>query len=290
MGQNGIPEAIYLVKTEGARGATQTHTRRRIELEVTRRKFIGASASAVIAAGTMTKGQVFGANDKVRVCVIGLNGRGGSHISGFTEYEGSEVVAMCDVDERALGRRARLFEKQQGRAVKQFKDMRDAFADPDIDAVSIATPNHWHCLASIWALQAGKHVYVEKPATHNVLGRPPAHGRRQAIRQSPPARHPEPLERALDSRHPAPPVRRDHRAPLHGPRPRLQERQPRQPRLRRPERPARRARLGGSGRAPRPTSPTASSTTPTTGTGSGTSATAKSATRASTRWTSEPGA
>ena len=137
-------------------------------MELSRRKFLGSSTAAVMAAGTMVQGNVFGANEKLRVCVIGINGRGRSHIDGFQNANGSEVVALCDADGRILKRGARQFEAKYGKAPKTYMDMRDAFADPDIDAVSIATPNHWHALASIWAMQAGKDVYVEKPATHNI--------------------------------------------------------------------------------------------------------------------------
>lgn len=137
-------------------------------MEVSRRNFIGASAAAVIAAGTMAKGKVFGANDNVRACCIGLNGRGGEHIKGMLETPGFELVALCDVDERVLERRAKECEKKSGKKPKLFKDAREVMADKDIDAITIATPNHWHSLLSIWGCQAGKDVYVEKPLSHNV--------------------------------------------------------------------------------------------------------------------------
>lgn len=137
-------------------------------MDVSRRKFLGTSAAAVVAAGAMSQGKVFGANEKVRVCVIGCHGRGGSHLEGFTKSDGSEVVAICDPDERVLKARSRQMERETGKKVKTFVDMRDVFADDSIDAVSIATPNHWHTLASIWAMEAGKDVYVEKPATWSI--------------------------------------------------------------------------------------------------------------------------
>lgn len=137
-------------------------------MEVTRRAFLGASAAAILTAGVRGKSTVFGANDKVGVCVIGINGRGGSHISGFNECPDSEVVALCDVDQRILNRVASAIERQTGKKPKTYVDMRDALADPEVHAVGIATPNHWHTLATIWACQAGKDVYVEKPATHNI--------------------------------------------------------------------------------------------------------------------------
>ncbi len=136
-------------------------------MELTRRHFLSAS-TAVIAAGMTAQGKVWGANEKIGVCVIGLNGRGNSHMEGFSKSPDSEVVAVCDVDSRVLERAAKSIEKNTGKTPKTYRDMREAFADPAVDAVSIATPNHWHTLAALWAAQAGKHVYVEKPASHNV--------------------------------------------------------------------------------------------------------------------------
>jgi predicted dehydrogenase len=139
-----------------------------ISMEFTRRSFLGASAAAVLAAGTMTKGRVFGANEKIGVCVMGIGGRGGSHISAFSSSPDSEVVALCDVDERILRRVAAGLKDKTGKEPKTYTDVREALQDPDVDALAIATPNHWHTLATIWACEAGKDVYVEKPATHNI--------------------------------------------------------------------------------------------------------------------------
>lgn len=137
-------------------------------MNISRRHFLGASASAVIAAGTMAQGKVFGANERIRVGIIGLNGRGGSHINGFTHQDDCDVVAICDVDEQVLARRATEIANLTGKRPTVYTDMRDLLASDDIDAVSIATPNHWHSLATIWACEAGKDVYVEKPLSHNV--------------------------------------------------------------------------------------------------------------------------
>ena len=134
-------------------------------MSMTRRTFLGASA--VAAAATVVPRTVFGANDRVRVCCIGLNGRGGDHIKSFISQEGSEVVALCDVDANVLEERAAQVEQVSGKKPKTYRDMREAFADDAIDAVSIATPNHWHALAATWACQAGKDVYVEKPMAHS---------------------------------------------------------------------------------------------------------------------------
>ncbi len=137
-------------------------------MTLTRRTFLGTSAAAVLAAGMMTKGKVFGANGRIGVCVVGLNGRGGSHYEAFSKSDRSEVVALCDVDEAVLKEAADIVEKATGKRPKEFTDIRDALAYSAIDAVSIATPNHWHSLATILAVQAGKDVYVEKPLSHEV--------------------------------------------------------------------------------------------------------------------------
>ncbi|MDX9972113.1 MAG: Gfo/Idh/MocA family oxidoreductase [FCB group bacterium] len=138
-------------------------------MKISRRKFLGASASAVIVAGMMTKGKVFGANERIRMCCIGINGQGGSHIKALTDKfkDDADVVALCDVDQTVLDKRAAEVKAATGKEPKKYRDMREAFADPDIDAVTIATPNHWHALATIWACQAGKDVYVEKPMAHS---------------------------------------------------------------------------------------------------------------------------
>jgi predicted dehydrogenase len=134
-------------------------------MKISRRKFLGTSASAVIVAGMMAKGKVFGANERIRVCCVGINGRGRSHIKAFgSEFKDeSEVVALCDPDQHVLDQRVADVKGATGMEPKAYRDMREAFANKDIDAVSIATPNHWHALASVWACQAGKDVYVEKP-------------------------------------------------------------------------------------------------------------------------------
>ncbi len=137
-------------------------------MSVSRRKFLGSSAAAVVAAGTMARGKVFGANDRIGVCVIGFNGQGGSHIREVMLQPGAEIVALCDVDQRVLTRGVKTVEEGQGKAPKAYADMRDVMADDSIDAVTIATPNHWHSLAATWACQAGKDVYVEKPLSHNI--------------------------------------------------------------------------------------------------------------------------
>jgi predicted dehydrogenase len=107
----------------------------------------------------------------IRVGVVGFNGRGASHIDAYLPSKGlgTEVGALVDVDENVLSRGLSIVEKDQSRAPAAYTDLRKMLEDKSIDAISIATPNHWHSLASIWACQAGKDVYVEKPLSHNVF-------------------------------------------------------------------------------------------------------------------------
>jgi predicted dehydrogenase len=108
------------------------------------------------------------ANDTVRLAVIGCRIRGRVHAREFGSQAGCEVTYVCDPDRALTAELAAAVEKQAGRAPKAVQDMRRIFDDPTVDAVSIATCNHWHALAAIWAMQAGKDVYVEKPISHNV--------------------------------------------------------------------------------------------------------------------------
>ncbi len=137
---------------------------------LSRRAFMKSSMAAGVGltlAGPFSR--VRGANNTVRVAVVGINGRGGSHISAFGEMEGVQVAALCDVDRKVLDSKARAFEKKYGRKPDTYVDIRKLLEDKNIDAISIATTNHWHSLATIWACQAGKDVYVEKPCSHNVF-------------------------------------------------------------------------------------------------------------------------
>lgn len=131
-----------------------------------RRHFLKSAAAAGFATfvigGTKASRPVLGANDRIRVAVCGIKGRGQSHIGGFGELEGVEVALLVDPDSRLFG----LTETAHG--LKAVQDARYAFDDPNIDVVSVATPNHWHSLLTIRACQAGKDVYVEKPLSHNI--------------------------------------------------------------------------------------------------------------------------
>jgi predicted dehydrogenase len=138
--------------------------------KLSRRTFIKNSTGAAIALGipTLIPASAFGANDKVQVAVLGVNGRGTDHIKGIQKQDHAQVVTLCDPDNVILKTRAGEFETKYSRKVKTEQDLRKVFEDKSVDAVTIATPNHWHTLAAIWAMQAGKDVYVEKPGTHNL--------------------------------------------------------------------------------------------------------------------------
>jgi predicted dehydrogenase len=132
-----------------------------------RRSFLMTSAAAPGAALASNR-RPQSANETVRVAVLGVNGRGRSHIGGLQPLPNVEVVTLVDPDLNVANERAAAFEKQYGRRPAVVQDMRRVFDDKEIDVVTIATPNHWHALATIWACQAGKDVYVEKPGTHSV--------------------------------------------------------------------------------------------------------------------------
>jgi predicted dehydrogenase len=136
--------------------------------EMTRRTFMKSTTKAVIVGGMMASGKVFGANDRIGVAVVGVNGRGKSHIDGFGNKTDSDVVAMVDVDAKVLKGRLANYSKEHGSKPVGYGDIREALNDKNVDAVSIATPNHWHSLGAIWAVQAGRDVYVEKPLSHNI--------------------------------------------------------------------------------------------------------------------------
>jgi predicted dehydrogenase len=137
--------------------------------QMTRRAFVESAAATSILLGTSRTGWA-GANDRVRVAVAGLNGRGKSHLDGYAKLENVEVAALCDPDARLFAPSVKSFFTDRGLAApKTVQDLRRILEDKDIDAVSLATPNHWHALGAIWGCQAGKDVYVEKPAAHNIF-------------------------------------------------------------------------------------------------------------------------
>ena len=143
-------------------------------MDESRRDFLkaGTKAVAVVAAADRlrawnTPGTVLGANDRVRVAIVGLRGRGEDHIRGYGALPNVEIAALCDIDDNVMQKRLAAVQKM-GFQPKTYTDIRKLLDDKSIDAVSIATPNHWHTIMAIWACQAGKDVYVEKPCSHNL--------------------------------------------------------------------------------------------------------------------------
>lgn len=135
--------------------------------EFTKKVVAGTLATAVAPTILLSNSRWKGANDRVNVAVIGIKGMGQGHIKAYTPLENVEVAAICDVDQNLFEERVKnLFTDKGLRKPKIYSDLRKLYEDKDIDAISITTPNHWHALAAIWAIQAGKHVSVEKPCCH----------------------------------------------------------------------------------------------------------------------------
>ncbi|HRP33866.1 MAG TPA: Gfo/Idh/MocA family oxidoreductase, partial [Agriterribacter sp.] len=143
-----------------------------------RRAFIKKSAMAGAGVGITAMGfsaksyaAIPGANERLNLAVIGIHGQGQTHINSWCNLKTSRNVrikTLCDADEQWFASRAKTVTDKTGEKPLTDWDMRKVFDDKEIDAVSFATPNHWHALGTIWACQAGKHVYVEKPASHDV--------------------------------------------------------------------------------------------------------------------------
>ena len=142
----------------------------------TRRDFIKktVAGTAALSLGSILPGfgssryqDILGANEKIRIGVIGVNSRGKALAQGFAKLPDCEVTYICDVDSRALEKCQAAIHKITGRTPKGEKDIRKMLESNDFEAVVIATPDHWHAKAAIMAMQAGKHVYLEKPTSHN---------------------------------------------------------------------------------------------------------------------------
>ncbi len=138
-----------------------------IMMNLSRRHFLKTTALGAVAVSlnACQTSRAIGANGDIRVAQIGFRGQGSGHIGGLKKMKGVRVVALCDVDQTVLGKKIDGLDSD----VKTYTDIRKLLENKDIDAVSIATPNHWHALATVWACQAGKDVYVEKPASHNIF-------------------------------------------------------------------------------------------------------------------------
>jgi len=145
-------------------------------MENSRREFMKKTlaGTALVSAGGIVPGfsaasynRIIGANDKIRVSIMGVNSRGMAHAQNFSKQTNCEVVHICDVDSRAMDKCIKMLDARQNFKAKGFKDFRQSLATKDIDALVIAAPDHWHAPAGLLALQADKHVYIEKPLSHN---------------------------------------------------------------------------------------------------------------------------
>ncbi|MBM3785977.1 MAG: Gfo/Idh/MocA family oxidoreductase [Acidobacteria bacterium] len=130
-----------------------------------RRYFLASTA----AASSVNASALASANDTIRVACVGVRGQGGSHIQAYSGMKNVEIAAICDIDETVMNKRIEEIAASGKKKPKGIVDFRKLLEDKEIDAVSIATPNHWHTLQTIWAVQAGKDVYVEKPCSHNMF-------------------------------------------------------------------------------------------------------------------------
>src|SRR5512135_2367968 len=136
-------------------------------MNLTRRNFLKAAAlgAAAFTFDARSWSRAAGANGDIRVAQIGFRSQGAGHIKTLSKMKGVRMVALCDVDRHVLERNA----QELGGGIQTYTDIRKLLENKDVDAVSIAVPNHWHALATVWACQAGKDVYVEKPACHNIF-------------------------------------------------------------------------------------------------------------------------
>jgi len=138
-------------------------------MKYNRRNFLKntALAGAALSLPARVRAAAEGSNSDIRIAVVGFHGRGEAHIKAYLGIKGVRIVALCDVDSDVLDKGVKQLQSKNVE-VKPFKDIRKLLDSGEVDAISIATPNHWHSLAAIWGIQAGKDVYVEKPVSHNV--------------------------------------------------------------------------------------------------------------------------
>lgn len=139
------------------------------EENLRRRDFLSGGVAALGTASLLARPtRAAGANDRVQVAICGVHGRGKDHLENYAQIKNARIAALCDIDENVLRARLADMEKMGLPKPETYTDIRKLLENKSIDAISIATPNHWHSLMAIWACQAGKDVYVEKPCSHNL--------------------------------------------------------------------------------------------------------------------------
>jgi predicted dehydrogenase len=135
---------------------------------ITRRDFVRSTFAFGLAIA-LPYSRVYGANERINVGLVGCGGRGrGAHVPSFEKQEGVTIVALSDPDRQRMAGTAKIIESKYGHQVEQYVDMREMFDRKDLDVIANATQNYWHGLSTIWACQADKHVYVEKPLSHYI--------------------------------------------------------------------------------------------------------------------------
>jgi predicted dehydrogenase len=134
-----------------------------------RRHFLKTSAAVATLSALNAAGAADRPHDKIVLGILGVHGRGRGLLKGFSSLEGVEIAYVCDPDANVVGPALKDVHPRQQRAPRVVKDLRRVLEDRDVTGVVVATPDHWHALATVWACEAGKHVYVEKPASHNLL-------------------------------------------------------------------------------------------------------------------------
>lgn len=138
-----------------------------------RRSFIKTASAGALAGSVLptfsakSYRRILGSNERIRVSMMGVNSRGTALAKSFVKIKECEVAHICDVDRRAIGKCTAAIAHSQDTKPKGFGDFRESLEDKDIDAMVVATPDHWHAPATLIAMQAGKHVYLEKPSSHN---------------------------------------------------------------------------------------------------------------------------
>ena len=141
-----------------------------------RRSFLSKTATAG-AAATLVSGQFVhsqeateskSANSEMSAAIIGCGGRGGTHIGEMIKAQGVAITHICDIDQATGEARASQIQGRQGKRPEFHADLREILDNKSVDVVTIATPNHWHALGGVWAMQAGKDAYIEKPVSHNI--------------------------------------------------------------------------------------------------------------------------
>jgi ornithine cyclodeaminase/alanine dehydrogenase-like protein (mu-crystallin family) len=126
-----------------------------------------AASSTAASSTAASSARVLGSNGALRVGVIGLHGRGGDHLAGMRKLADVRIAAICDVDAAVLDKAVAAADKL-GEKPRAFRDPRALLDSGEVDAITVATPNHWHSLLGVWAAQRGLHSYVEKPVSHDV--------------------------------------------------------------------------------------------------------------------------